>query len=113
MRSRYARGAVEVRSRCGRGTLEVRSRYARGAVEVRSRCGRGKVEVRSRCGRGTLLVRFRCASGSLRVVNFLTGDTVYRSGYFDARILAKYPRILSITKKHTPNRVNLGAVLFT
>ena len=87
-RSRYARGAVEVRSRCGRGTLEVRSRYARGAVEVRSRYGRGTVEVRSRyargavevrsrCGRGTLLVRFRCASGSLRVVNFLTGVTVF------------------------------------
>ena len=27
MRSRYARGAVEVRSRCDRGMLEVRLRY--------------------------------------------------------------------------------------
>ena len=35
VRSRYARGAVEVRSWCGRGTLVVRSRYTRGAIEVR------------------------------------------------------------------------------
>ena len=63
MRSRYARGAVEVRSRCGQGTLLVRSRYARGAVEVRSQCGRGTLSVRS-------------TSGSVRFVNFSTGDTV-------------------------------------
>ena len=36
VRSRYARGAVEVHSWCGRGTLVVRSRYALGMVEVRS-----------------------------------------------------------------------------
>ena len=64
VRSRYgswcgrgtARGAVEVRSWCGRGTLVVRSRYARGAVEVRSRT-RGTVLVRSRYARGALPVR--------------------------------------------------------
>ena len=37
VRSRYARGAVEVRLWCGRGMPVVRSRYARGAVEVEVR----------------------------------------------------------------------------
>ena len=104
VRSRYARGAVEVRSWCGRGTLVVRSRYARGAVEVRSWCGRGTLVVRSRYARGaversryargTVLVRSRyargalparCVSltfqGSLRFVNFSTGDTVMSKIY--------------------------------
>ena len=53
-------GAVEVRSWCGRGTLVVRSRYARGAVEVRSM-------ERSRYALGTVLVRSRYARGSLPV----------------------------------------------
>ena len=47
VRSRYARGAVQVRSWCGRGAVEV---YARGAVEVYAR---GAVEVRL-CASGTL-----------------------------------------------------------
>ena len=47
VRSRYARGAVEVRSKY---TLVVRSRYARGAVEVYAR---GAVEVHL-CTSGTL-----------------------------------------------------------
>ena len=68
VRSRYARGAVEVRSWCGRGTLVVRSRYARGAVEVRSWYGPSTVEARS-----------WCAPGSLRFVNFSTGDTVFNT----------------------------------
>ena len=54
----------------------VRSRYARGAVEVRSRCGRA-VEVRSWYGPSTVEVRSWCASGSVRFVNFSTGDTVH------------------------------------
>ena len=62
MRSRYARGAVEVRSWCGRGTLVVRSRYGLGAVLVRSRYARGTVVVRSRYARGALP-----ASSSLRI----------------------------------------------
>ena len=53
----------------------VRSRYPRGAVEVRSRCGRA-VEVRSWYGPSTVEVRSWCASGSVRFVNFSTGDTV-------------------------------------
>ena len=57
VRSRYARGAVEVRLWCGRGTLVVRSRYARGAVE-RSRYALGTVLVRSRYARGSLPVRY-------------------------------------------------------
>ena len=61
----------------------VRSRYARGAVEVRLWCGRGAVEVRSWCGRAvvvrlvyTVEARSWFASGSVRFVNFSTGDTV-------------------------------------
>ena len=57
VRSRYARGAVEVRSWYGPGVVKVRSRYARGAVE-RSRYTRCTVEVH---------VRSWCASGSLPV----------------------------------------------
>ena len=56
VRSRYARGTVEVRLWCGRGTLVVRSRYARGAVE-RSRYVRGTVLVLSRYARGAFPVR--------------------------------------------------------
>ena len=66
MRSRYARGAVEVRSWCGRGTLGVRSWCGRGTLVVRSRYARGAVE-RSRYARGTVLVRSRYARGALPV----------------------------------------------
>ena len=51
VRSRYARGAVEVRGAieislwCGGGMLMVQSRYTLGAVEVSSLCN-----VRSWCG---------------------------------------------------------------
>ena len=65
-------GAVEVRSWCGRGTLEVRLRY------IRSWCGRGTLEVRSWYCPSTVEVRSWCASGSLRLVNFSTGNTIYR-----------------------------------
>ena len=69
MRSRYARGAVEVRLWCSRGTVEV---YARGAVEVRSWCGRGT------------LVRFlyahRCRSGAALHFNFLSGGIYCKVG---------------------------------
>ena len=51
----------------------VRSRYPRGAVEVRSWRGRGTRLERS----STVEVRSWCASGSVRLVNFSTGDTVY------------------------------------
>ena len=47
VRSRYARGAVEVRSWCGRGMLVVRLRYARGTCRL----------VVWSSGRGTLVVR--------------------------------------------------------
>ena len=75
----YTRGAVEV---LYAGAVEVRSRYARGAVEVytlvvRSRYARGAVEVRSWYGPSTVEVRSWCASGSVRLVNFSTGDTVH------------------------------------
>ena len=69
-----------VRSRFGHGTVVVRSRYARGAVEVRLWCGRGTLVVRSRYARGAVEVRSwcdpRCTFGSVRFVNFSTGDTV-------------------------------------
>ena len=74
VRSRYARGAVEVRSWYGRGTLVERSRYARGAVEVCSWCSQA-VEVRSWYGLGAVEVHSWCASGSVRFVNLSTGDT--------------------------------------
>ena len=45
----------------------VRSRYARGTVEVRSWYGPGAVEVLSWCGGGTLVVRSRYARGAVEV----------------------------------------------
>ena len=93
MRSRYARGAVEVRSGCGRGTLGVQSRYARGAVEVRSWCSR-TVEVRSWYGLSTVEVRSWCASGSVRFVNFSTGDTVSSYTLFNGSYTAKESLII-------------------
>ena len=80
VRSRYARGAVEVRSCCSRGALVVQSRCARGAVEVRSWCSRGTLMVQSRYARGAVEVRFwythRRGSGSVRYLNFLSSGTV-------------------------------------
>ena len=72
MRSRYARGAVEVRSWCGRSTLVVRSKYARGVVEVRSWSSQ------------STLVRFRyahrCGSAAVLHFNFLSGGSVIVGG---------------------------------
>ena len=83
VRSRYARGAVEVRSQCGQGSVVVRSSYARGAVEVRSQCGQGSVVVRSSYARGAVEVRcqyaHRCGSGSVRYFNYLLVGTVRTS----------------------------------
>ena len=54
----YTRVAVEVlyagAAWCGRGTLVVRSRYPRGAVQVRSWYSRGMLVVRSRFPRGAV-----------------------------------------------------------
>ena len=101
VRSRYARGTIEVRSWYGPGAVEVRSWCGRGTLVVRSRYGLGAVEVRSWYGRGTLVVRFRFASGSVRFVNFSTGDTVLL--FHTSTIM---PKIMPVRKGPICNLLN-------
>ena len=68
----------------------VRSRYTRGAVEVRSWCGRGAVEVPSWCGRGTLVVRSRYARGAVERSRYAVGTVLVRSRYARGALPVRY-----------------------